>query len=64
MRGSLARRAKGFAKRATRDASFATAAERRRLKPMDSQSDVKRGKLVFVFNFFDELKRIAGAGKR
>jgi serine/threonine-protein kinase len=34
------------------------------LKPPDSQSDVRHDKVVFVFNFFDELRRVAGTGKK
>jgi len=34
------------------------------LKAVEEQADVKRDKLVFIFNFFDELRRIAPAGKR
>ena len=34
------------------------------LKPEDTQADLRRDKLVFVFNFFDELKRVAGTGRK
>ena len=34
------------------------------VKPPDSQTDVRHDKVVFVFNFFDELKRVAGTGKK
>jgi Tol biopolymer transport system component len=34
------------------------------LKPQDSQAGEKRDKVVLVFNFFDELRRVAGTGKK
>jgi hypothetical protein len=32
--------------------------------PQETEVTVKQDKLVFVFNFFDELKRLAPATKR
>ena len=34
------------------------------LKPEDAQADSRRDRLVFISNFFDELRRVAGTGKK